>query len=146
MHFTRIALNVKEEKRAFAGVPEYIENLLTITRRLHARVFRAQENLKTIMDRLYTWAMMPILYRKDARDENLLAIAEKDEKFEERYGEIEATAEELERILKENYKLFFDLLPDSAYDVDESELFEGSLTFPWNILANVFDICLTKYL
>ncbi|XP_076548684.1 dynein beta chain, ciliary isoform X2 [Osmia lignaria lignaria] len=105
-------------------VPEYIENLLTITRKLHARVFRAQENLKTIMDRLYTWAMMPVLYRKDARDENLLGIAEKDEKFEERYAEIEATTQELERILKENYKLFFDLLPDSAYDVDDSDLFE----------------------
>ncbi|XP_076387377.1 dynein beta chain, ciliary-like [Megachile rotundata] len=102
-------------------VPEYIANLLKITRKLHARVFRAQENLKTIMDRLYSWAMMPVIYRKDARDENLLAIADKDDKFKERYEEIEATAIELDRVLKENYKLFFDLLPEDAYD-DESEL------------------------
>ncbi|XP_076235061.1 dynein beta chain, ciliary [Calliopsis andreniformis] len=105
-------------------VPEYIENLLTITRKLHSRVFRAQENLNNIMDKMYTWAMMPILYRKDARDENLLSIADKDEKFKERFNEIEETVVELGRVLKENYKLFFNLLPDDAYEKDEEELLD----------------------
>lgn len=61
-------------KKSSSEVPEYIENLLLILRKLHLRVFRAQENLNNIMDKLYTWAMMPILYRKDAKDENLLSI------------------------------------------------------------------------
>ncbi|XP_017887523.2 dynein beta chain, ciliary-like [Ceratina calcarata] len=105
-------------------VPEYIESLLLLTWKLHTRVFRAQENLKNILDKMYTWAMMPVLYRKDARDENLLSLADKDDKFAERYAEIEATAEELKKILKENYKLFFDLLPESAYERDDAELLE----------------------
>lgn len=112
-------------KKSSSEVPEYIENLLLILRKLHLRVFRAQENLNNIMDKLYTWAMMPILYRKDAKDENLLSIADKDENFQERFIEIEETAVELKRILKENYKLFFDLLPESAYPKDEEELVDG---------------------
>ncbi|XP_076624613.1 dynein beta chain, ciliary-like [Colletes latitarsis] len=105
-------------------VPEYIDKLLTITRKLHSRVFRAQDNLKNIMDALYSWAMMPVLYRKDARDENLLATADKDDRFQERFNEIEETATELERILQENYKLFFDLLPDHFYETDELEYYD----------------------
>lgn len=107
-------------------VPEYIDNLLKITWKLHARVFRAQENLNNIMDEMYTWAMMPVIYRKDARDENLLSVADKDDKFAERFAEIEATAEELEHVLKENYKLFFDLLPDHVYNKEELELLDGN--------------------
>ncbi|XP_015433748.1 PREDICTED: dynein beta chain, ciliary-like [Dufourea novaeangliae] len=102
-------------------VPEYIDNLLTTVRKLYARVFLAQDNLKNIMDRLYTWAMMPVLYRKDARDENLLSIADKDDRFEDRFTEIEETAEELKRVLEENYKLFFNLLPESFYEKSEAE-------------------------
>lgn len=107
-------------------VPEYIDNLLKITWKLHARVFRAQKNLNNIMDEMYTWAMMPVIYRKDARDENLLSVADKDDRFAERFAEIEATAEELEHVLKENYKLFFDLLPDHVYNKEELELLDGN--------------------
>ncbi|XP_076647351.1 dynein beta chain, ciliary-like [Halictus rubicundus] len=92
-----------------------------MVKKLHARVFRAQDNLKYVMDRLYLWAMAPVLYRKDARDEHLLSIADKDDRFEERFAEIEETAQELNRILDENYKLFFNLLPDSFYEEEESE-------------------------
>lgn len=77
------------------------------------------------MDRMYSWAMMPVIYRKDARDEYLMGISDKDDKFAERFAEIQATAELLEEVLKENYKLFFDLLPESAYDKDDLELTGG---------------------
>ncbi|CAK9799022.1 Dynein beta chain, ciliary [Anthophora plagiata] len=106
-------------------IPEYINNLVEITWKLHVRVFRAQNNLKNILDRLYSWAMTPVIYRRDARDENILSVLDKDERFAERYAEIEATAEQLESILKENYKLFFDLLPDDAYDKENAELLDA---------------------
>ncbi|XP_031848127.1 dynein beta chain, ciliary [Nomia melanderi] len=118
-------------------VPEYIDNLLSMVRKLHVRVFRAQENLKNIMDRLYTWAMMPVLYRKDARDENLLSITDKDDKFEERYTEIKETAEELKRVLEENYKLYFDLLPENFYEKDEAEFQDDYLLEESEILEEV---------
>ncbi|KOC63491.1 Dynein beta chain, ciliary [Habropoda laboriosa] len=105
-------------------IPEYINNLLEITWKLHVRVFRAQNNLKNILDRLYAWAMMPVIYRKDARDDNVLSVVDKIDRFSERYAEIEATAEQLESILKENYKLFFDLLPDDAYDKANADLLD----------------------
>ncbi|XP_076749597.1 dynein beta chain, ciliary-like [Xylocopa sonorina] len=107
------------------GITEYIDNLSSITWKLHARVFRAQENLKNILDRMYAWAMMPIIYRKDAKDDNLIALTDKDDRFSERFAEIEATAEQLKQILKENYKLFFDLLPDYAYERDDADLIDS---------------------
>ena len=78
------------------------------------------------MNQMYAWAMMPVVYRKDAKDENLLSLADKDDRFAERFAEIEATAEQLDQVLKENYKLFFDLLPNNIYDKEELELLDGS--------------------
>lgn len=78
------------------------------------------------MNQMYTWAMIPVVYRKDAKDENLLSLADKDDKFAERFMEIEATAEQLDQVLKENYKLFFDILPENIYDKEELELLDGS--------------------
>lgn len=66
--------------------------------------------------------MSPILERKDFKDENLLAVNERDETFQKRYNQIEYANRELNRVLDENYKLFFDLLPDSVYEKDENEL------------------------
>lgn len=71
---------------------------------------------------MYEWAMIPVLERKDLRDENLLAIGEREERFAKRYDEIKRAADEIARVLDENYKLFFDLLPQSEYTKDEFEL------------------------
>jgi len=106
----------------FAEVPEYIDNLLSLIRKLHSRIFYAQENINTLLRMIYAWAMSPILERKDFKDENLLAVNERDENFQKRYNQIERANRELNRILDENYKLFFDLLPDSVYEKDEIEL------------------------
>lgn len=110
----------------YLGVMEYIDNLLKIIWKLHSRLFRAQNNLKNIMNNMYTWAMIPVIYRKDTRDENLLSLIDKDDRFAERFAEIESTAEQLEQILKENYKLFFDLLPEQFYDREDLELLESN--------------------
>lgn len=106
-------------------VPEYIGNLLSLLRRLHSRVFRAQENIATFLRTIYSWALSPVLERKDFKDENLLALAERDDTFQKRYKQIEYSSRELNRILDENYKLFFNLLPDWIYERDEFELDEG---------------------
>ncbi|KAK1137302.1 hypothetical protein K0M31_001815 [Melipona bicolor] len=105
-------------------VPEYIDNLVKMIWKLHARVFRAQRNLSNIMNQMYAWAMMPVVYRKDTKDENLLSLADKDDKFAERFTEIETMAEQLDLVLKENYKLCFDLLPENVYDKEELELLD----------------------
>ncbi|XP_018058898.1 PREDICTED: dynein heavy chain 9, axonemal [Atta colombica] len=103
-------------------VPEYISNLLDLIRKLHLRIFYAQENINMLLRMIYTWAMSPILERKDFKDENLLAVGERNENFQKRYDQIKQASTELNRILDENYKLFFNLLPDSAYEKDEIEL------------------------
>lgn len=106
----------------FTEVPKYIDNLLGLVRKLHSRILYAQENINTLLRMIYAWAMSPILERKDFKDENLLAVGERDENFQKRYDQIEQAGRELNRVLDENYKLFFDLLPDSVYEKDEIEL------------------------
>lgn len=110
-----------------AEVPEYIGNLLSLTRKLHSRIFRAQENIASLLREIYSWAMLPVLQRKDLKAENLLALAERDDNFQKRYSQIERVAMELNRILDENYKLFFNLLPDWIYERDEFELDESNV-------------------
>lgn len=113
---------MRENMIHFTEVPEYIGNLLDLVRKLHSRIFYAQENIDTLLRTIYSWAMFPILERKDFKDENLLAVSERDEIFQKRYNQIEHANRELNRVLDENYKLFFDLLPDSVYEKDDSEL------------------------
>ena len=108
---------------------EYIETLLSLLKKLHSRVFRAQENIEKLLKTMYEWAMIPVLDRKDFKDENLLAIGERKDRFAKRYSEIEQAAEEIKRVLDENYKLFFDLLPESEYAKDEFELEAGKKYF-----------------
>ncbi|XP_070518395.1 dynein beta chain, ciliary [Cardiocondyla obscurior] len=103
-------------------VPEYINYLLSLVRKLHSRIFYAQENINTLLRITYSWAMSPILERKDLKNENLLAMGEREENLQKRYNQIEHTNQELNRVLDENYKLFFNLLPDSLYEIDENEL------------------------
>lgn len=111
-----ITLNCKNTE-----VPEYVGNLMGSVRKLHSRIFRAQENVGALLRMIYSWTLSPILERKDLKSENLLALAERDEHFQKRYGQIERAVRELNRVLDENYKLFFDLLPDAWYEKDEFE-------------------------
>lgn len=110
-------------------VPEYIDSLLSVVRRLHSRIFRAEENVDALLRTIYsTWALLPVLRRKDLKEESPLALNEREERFQKRYAQIEDAANELNRILSENYKLLFDLLPHSVYDRDEYEL-DGSNSY-----------------
>lgn len=123
-------------------VPEYIDNLMNSVRKLHSRIFRAQENVGALLRMIYSWALSPILERKDFKSENLLALGERDENFQKRYGQIERAVRELNRVLDENYKLFFDLLPDLWYERDEFELDESNSYLPIVSKARLF--CGTK--
>lgn len=113
----------------FTEVPEYIGNLLSLVQKLHSRIFYAQENIAALLRMIYSWAKSPILERKDFKDENLLAVGERDENVQKRYNQIKHASRELNRILDENYKLFFDLLPDSVYEKDEFELDKSNSNF-----------------
>ncbi|XP_050446950.1 dynein beta chain, ciliary-like [Cataglyphis hispanica] len=108
-------------------VPEYINNLMNPMRKLHSRVFRAQENVGALLRMIYSWALSPILERKDFKSENLLALGERDENFQKRYDQIERAVNELNQVLDKNYKLFFDLLPDLWYERNELELDETQM-------------------
>ncbi|XP_047352693.1 dynein beta chain, ciliary-like [Vespa velutina] len=103
-------------------VPEYIEQLLNLTRKLYIRIFKVQENISALLEIIYSWALIPILERKDLKEENLLAIEEREEKFAKRYQEIELVVKELNHVLEENYKLLFDLMPQSIYEEDDVDL------------------------
>lgn len=94
--------------------------------KLHFRIFRAEENIASLLRTIYSWALTPILERKDFKSENLLALNERDENLQKRYDQITYAAKELNRVLDENYKLFFDLLPDSLYKKSEFELDESN--------------------
>lgn len=106
----------------FTEVPEYIGNLLGLVQKLHSRIFHAQKNVAALLRMIYSWAMSPILERKDFKDENLLAVGERNENVQKRYNQIKHASRELNRVLDENYKLFFDLLPYSVYEKNEFEL------------------------
>jgi len=110
-------------------VPEHIANLLNVVRRLHSRIFRAQENIIELEKMIYSWALSPVLMRKQLKDENLLDLDEREENFQKRYKQIEQVVTELDRILDENYKLFFDLLPDWVYEKNEFKLKESNFYF-----------------
>lgn len=86
--------------------------------------------------------MSPILERKDFKDENLLAVSERDENFQMRYNQIEYARKELNRVLDKNYKLFFDLLPDSVYEKDEIELDKSN--FYLLLVLKAIDFYITK--
>lgn len=118
-------------------MPEYIGNLSGLVRRLHSRIFRAQENVAALLRAIYSWALTPVLRRRDLKDENLLAVGERDESIQKRYVQIERAVAELNRVLNENYKLLFDLLPYSLYEKDEYELDEGEFSISPPPLAKV---------
>lgn len=88
---------------------EYVEKLHGMIGKLHDRVFRAQVNVANLFKTMYSWAMIPVLERKNGTPENLLVMSEREEKFEERYRAIESSGAEINRALDENYKLYFDL-------------------------------------
>lgn len=101
---------------------EYVEQLLNLTRKLYIRIFKVQENINALLEIIYSWALIPILERKDLKEENLLALEEREEKFAKRYQDIELVVKELNRVLEENYKLLFDLMPQSIYEEDDMDL------------------------
>lgn len=82
---------------------------------------RCQDNILNLEKMIYEWAILPVLERKDSKVENLLEIEEREQRFNKRYSNIETTNSEIKRILDENYKLYFDLIPESDYIKEEFE-------------------------
>ncbi|XP_011494831.1 PREDICTED: dynein beta chain, ciliary-like [Ceratosolen solmsi marchali] len=102
-------------------VAEYVEKLHDIVTTLHQRIFLAQDNLAKLFSRLNSWAKTPVIKRKDNKVNKLLAIGDRKEIFKKRYDLISSDAEEIDRVLELNYKLYFDLIPDriELYEANE---------------------------
>ncbi|KAK0087408.1 hypothetical protein PV325_001063 [Microctonus aethiopoides] len=100
----------------------YIETLLNIVKSVYFRITKAKANIENLNKMIYEWAMLPVIHRKEMKAENLLAINEREEKFAKRYSKIAKAAKEINNILEENYKLYFNLLPESFYIQDEFEV------------------------
>lgn len=100
----------------------YIETLLNIVKSVYFRMTKAKANIENLYKMIYDWAMLPVIQRKEMKAENLLAINERKEKFAKRYSNIAKAAKEINNILEENYKLYFNLLPESFYIQDEFEV------------------------
>lgn len=104
----------------------YVENLLIAIKSLHKRVFKAQSNITRILETIHSWATQPVIYRKDLKDENCLALAERKNRFEKRYAEINDTNIELKKVIRENYKLLFNIGLDPKFFEQESSSESGT--------------------
>ncbi|XP_014229978.1 dynein beta chain, ciliary-like [Trichogramma pretiosum] len=113
----------------------YLDELHEMARSLQQRVDQAQANLAYIKGRFAGWVSVPVITRRDNRPNMLLVVNERKDAFEKRYGVVAEDARELFRILDENYKLYFDLMPeevageeDEKKDEEEKENDESETT------------------
>lgn len=88
---------------------ETIEELYLKTKQLSDRVTSAQSNVRQLVSDIETWSLLPLFERKDGKKDNLLGIDDRTERAERRYEQIKQTSVAAAAILKENYRLFFNL-------------------------------------
>lgn len=53
------------------------------------------------------WGQQLLFERKDGKKENLLYLEDRVERLQKRHDQVAASSVELERVVKENYQLFF---------------------------------------
>lgn len=105
-------------KILIAELGDFLLDLARTIRKLFYRLDRAQQNLDKIFNFMKSFAMKPILARKDNRNENTLVNADVNKYMNKRYDKIKQIAEDLPGVLGENYRWLFGLYPDSKYDTD----------------------------
>lgn len=79
------------------------------TKQLTDRVMCAQNNVKSLVADIKLWSLSPLFKRKDEMKCNLLAIEDRAERKEKRYGQITSTSATVAAIIQENYRLFFNI-------------------------------------
>lgn len=88
---------------------------------LYDRVLEAQTNLANAIANMEEWAHLPLYTRRLHLPENLLAVDEIPERNTKRYQEVLNSYRQLEGVLKDNYRLYFNLPPEEEEPVGEEE-------------------------
>lgn len=88
---------------------------------LYRRLLRAQENLQKLKNNMETLARTPVITRRDNKRTQTLQLSERKDIFEKRYQVIRQYANEFEKMLEDNYKLYFDLLPEEQENIGEGK-------------------------
>ncbi|XP_068619246.1 dynein beta chain, ciliary-like [Battus philenor] len=137
-HETEVALIEKEisaiDLLLGRGVEEYTWNddftdwmaeVYTAINTLQERVLAAQQNVRRGLDNIAAWGDQPLHSRKENPERlELLAINERHRRLLKRRDRILASHDEFEKILVDNYKLFFNIQEEEESESEEEELEE----------------------
>lgn len=85
-------------------------------------MLKAQTNLSVAIEKVEEWGSVPMYGRKFNLPENLMAVDEIAERNHSRYHDVENSYRELEAVLKENYRLYFNLPPEPEPGEGEEEV------------------------
>ncbi|XP_071797739.1 dynein beta chain, ciliary isoform X1 [Asterias amurensis] len=88
------------------GVWEYIQETRDQVRDLEKRVQKTKDNVDQIKKIMEDWSKTPLYERKELKDIALLALDDREERLNKRYGEITSTGEKIHSLVKENCELF----------------------------------------
>ncbi|XP_022817840.1 dynein beta chain, ciliary-like [Spodoptera litura] len=104
---------------------DWMAEVYTAINTLQERVLTAQNNVKRGLANIATWGDIPLHNRKANPDKlELLAVNERHRRFLYRRNDILASHKEFQEILKDNYKLFFNIKDESEEDQLEEETLE----------------------
>ncbi|XP_050294546.1 dynein beta chain, ciliary-like [Anthonomus grandis grandis] len=86
---------------------EIIQQIYDVVKELTDRVKKTQCNVANLIAGINVWAKQLLFERKDGKKENLLYLEDRVDRLQKRQDQVTASSVELERIIKENYELFF---------------------------------------
>ncbi|CAH1128373.1 unnamed protein product [Ceutorhynchus assimilis] len=102
-----LLLQVTEQYTWDTNNIDIIQEIFNSTKELTDRVKKAQANVKNLINGINAWGRQLLFERKDGKKENLLYLEDRSERLQKRQEQVFASSEELQRIVKENYELFF---------------------------------------
>ena len=82
------------------GVWEYIQETRDQVRDLEKRVQKTKDNVDLIKKIMEEWSKTPLFERKELKDVALLALDDREERLNKRYGEITAAGERIHTLVK----------------------------------------------
>ncbi|XP_060805137.1 dynein beta chain, ciliary [Amyelois transitella] len=104
---------------------EWMAEVYTAINTLQERVLTAQNNVKRGLTNIAAWGNVPLHNRKFNPDKHeLLDVVGRFPRFVRRRDKIIASHEEFEQILKDNYRLFFNIQEEEESDDEDEELEE----------------------
>lgn len=93
-------------------------------------MLKAQTNLSVAIEHVEEWGCVPLYGRKFNLPENLMAVDEIPERNHRRFQDVENSYRELEAVLKENYRLYFNLPPEPEPEEGEEKVLLQLMSFP----------------